>query len=322
MCREITTEQPVSEFLKMPSMDYESFMTSFHSYCGRHYAKCVEPENFIGRIASRDLSGVEVVDIQCNAERVDRTQQDTRLDGVDHYCALVQITGKCAFAQKDRVMKLQVGDVALFDAARPLAAFVGEQPGQWTAFHFPRRPLAAHFGFEPTAAVAHSDTLPGRLLFQMVHDAAGLAEADIGEAEPYMRSVIYDLIAAMFVAADPHVVSGPSDKLFARLCRIIKGRYAEPDLDPNDVAAEAGISLRYLQKLFTVRGSSFTHVVQSLRLDQAARHLERREQLHSKQPVNEIAYTCGFRNYTHFARQFRRRFGHPPGAHAEHCGGN
>ena len=27
----------------------------------------------------------------------------------------------------------------------------------------------------------------------------------------------------------------------------------------------------------------------------------------------EIAYACGFRDYTHFARKFRRRFGYPPG---------
>ena len=159
-----------------------------------------------------------------------------------------------------------------------------------------------------------------RLAAFLVRDAASAAEADAGEAGPFMRSVIYDLMAAMFAASNPHVVSGHSDRLFARLCRIIRGRFAEPDLNPSDVAAEAGISVRYLQKLFTVRGSSFTHLVQSLRLDHAARHLERREQLHSKQSLSEIAYACGFRDYTHFARRFRCRFGYAPGVHAERHG--
>jgi len=31
------------------------------------------------------------------------------------------------------------------------------------------------------------------------------------------------------------------------------------------------------------------------------------------QPLGEIAYACGFRDYAHFARKFRRRFGYPPG---------
>ncbi|HZW80363.1 MAG TPA: GMC oxidoreductase [Candidatus Deferrimicrobiaceae bacterium] len=30
-----------------------------------------------------------------------------------------------------------------------------------------------------------------------------------------------------------------------------------------------------------------------------------------------MAYACGFRDYTHFAREFRHRFGHAPGAHSE-----
>jgi AraC-like DNA-binding protein len=34
------------------------------------------------------------------------------------------------------------------------------------------------------------------------------------------------------------------------------------------------------------------------------------------QPLSEIAYACGFRDYAHFARKFRHRFGNPPGAHA------
>jgi AraC-like DNA-binding protein len=43
-----------------------------------------------------------------------------------------------------------------------------------------------------------------------------------------------------------------------------------------DVAAEAGISLRYLQKLFTQSGSTCSGFIDSLRLDKAGRLLRRR----------------------------------------------
>jgi hypothetical protein len=43
--------------------------------------------------------------------------------------------------------------------------------------------------------------------------------------------------------------------------------------------------------------------------------LHRRALLNMQQPISQIAYASGFSGYTHFARQFRRRFGHPPGAH-------
>jgi AraC family transcriptional regulator, positive regulator of tynA and feaB len=78
--------------------------------------------------------------------------------------------------------------------------------------------------------------------------------------------------------------------------------------------AESGISLRYLQKLFTARGSTCSEFIYSLRLDHAARLLQRRASLATGQPLSEIAYVCGFRDYTHFARKFRQRFGYSPGA--------
>jgi AraC-like DNA-binding protein len=50
-------------------------------------------------------------------------------------------------------------------------------------------------------------------------------------------------------------------------------------------------------------------------LEYAARQLHRRTLLGPSRLISEIAYASGFSDYTHFARQFRRRFGHPPVAH-------
>jgi AraC family transcriptional activator of tynA and feaB len=117
---------------------------------------------------------------------------------------------------------------------------------------------------------------------------------------------------------DPNVDcdSEPGSPLFKRICNIIKERFADQQFSPSVAATEAGVSLRYLQKLFTARQSSCTHFIHSIRLEHASRLLHRRELLNTRQPISQIAYASGFSGYTHFARQFRRRFGHPPGAHA------
>src|ERR1700731_3882511 len=86
-----------------------------------------------------------------------------------------------------------------------------------------------------------------------------------------MQLAIYDLLGALFTESDLPVVSSHTDKLFTRLTSIIKDRFADPDFGPCQVAAEAGISLRYLQKLFTARNSTCTHFIHSVRLDHAAR---------------------------------------------------
>ena len=54
--------------------------------------------------------------------------------------------------------------------------------------------------------------------------------------------------------------------------------------------------------------------ISSARLDHAARLIERRALMKTGQPLSDIAYACGFRDYTHFARGFRQRFGAAPGA--------
>ena len=136
-----------------------------------------------------------------------------------------------------------------------------------------------------------------------------------------MRLVVYDLLGALFAPPAP-LGSRHTDKLFARVCGIIKDRFADPDISPREVAAETGISLRYLQKLFTVRGSTCSHYISSLRLDHAAHLIERRALMKTGQPLSDIAYACGFRDYTHFARGFRQRFGTTPGAVGAGATGN
>jgi AraC-like DNA-binding protein len=135
-------------------------------------------------------------------------------------------------------------------------------------------------------------------------------------ANAYMRLAFYDLLGALFAPSDPEDASLHTDKLFARICDIIKDRFADPDFGPCEAAVEAGISLRYLQKLFTARNSTCSHFIYSVRLDHAVRLLERRSFLKTSQPISEIAYVSGFGDYTNFNRKFRRRFGHTPGSHS------
>ena len=133
-------------------------------------------------------------------------------------------------------------------------------------------------------------------------------------ADSYMQLAVYDLVGALFAPSDQSYGSRYADKLFARVRDIIKQGYADPDFGPPEVAARVGISLRYLQKLFTQRDPTCSEFIYSLRLDHGAQLLRR--PLRSGQPLGEISYASGFRDYTHFARKFRYRFGHPPGAHS------
>jgi AraC-like DNA-binding protein len=277
----------------------------------------MEPKAFAGRARPRSLCGFVAMDLSCNAHRVERTQRDVRLDGVDHCYAVFQVAGHSTMSQNDRPVQLAAGDVALVDSARPVTYVSEERYGQWFSLQLPRRSLISHLGFEPQNGFGgRGQARAGRLLFQLVRDAANDEEAMSSPAVNYMQLAVYDLLGALFAPSDPMPASLHADKLFRRIRDIIGDRYADPDFGPCEVAIEAGISLRYLQKLFTARNLTCSHFIHSVRLDQAARLLRRRALLNTIQPISEIAYASGFRDYTNFARKFRRRFGRSPGADA------
>ena len=216
--------------------------------------------------------------------------------------------------QIDQAAQLAVGDVALVDAARPVTYLSRFRSPQWLTLRLPRKSVRSHFGFEPQGGVSRQRTRVSRLLFDLIRDAD--MESAPSSADPYMQLAVYDLVGALFAPPDPRPLSRASDKLFARISSAIKDGFADPDFGPVEVAAEAGISLRYVQKLLTERGTTCGELIYSHRLDHAAHLLHRRALFGTGQPLSEIAYACGFRDYAHFARRFHKRFGHSPGAYA------
>lgn len=300
---------------RAPQLDYDAWATSLRELGARYNPVAVDPKSFAGWVRPFTVCGFVGLDLSCNADHIERTFQDTRLDGREHYFALLQVAGHATMSQNDQTVKLTAGDVAIVDSARPGIYFPHTGNAQWLSLHLPRRSLASHLGFEPLGGICGCDgTAAGRLLHHIVLDALGGDELSSHRAESYMQLAIYDLLGALFAPSDPGQGSRSTDKLFARVCGVMRERFADPDFGPFDVAVEAGISLRYVQKLFTERGTTCTQFLYSLRLDRAAQLLRRRALLGKAQPLSEIAYACGYSDYSHFARTFRCRFGASPGA--------
>jgi acetamidase/formamidase/AraC-like DNA-binding protein len=121
-----------------------------------------------------------------------------------------------------------------------------------------------------------------------------------------------DLFLALIAGGETAGAASPSiAALFSRLTLAIERRLHDPNLTARRIARTEGISERYLQKLFEQNGVSFGHYLRDRRLERARAALigptERRA------PVADVAYNCGFADAANFNRQFRERFGVPPG---------
>jgi AraC-like DNA-binding protein len=95
-----------------------------------------------------------------------------------------------------------------------------------------------------------------------------------------------------------------------RICQTIETLLSDPDLTPSRIAQEHGVSLRYMQKLFTLADNSFSHYVRSRRLERCRADLISPQ--HVQLSISEICFRWGFNGSAHFSRSFRNQYGVSP----------
>jgi AraC-like DNA-binding protein len=298
-----------------PVMDFDAWRALFRAYIPGEYSlgnnRC---DSFAGSVRARYVSGLTAVDVESNSHCFERTVRDIRRDEVDHFGFAISISGIATMSQNDQAVKFVPGDCVFITTRRPLSYAISEQRfSRFVSLLVPRRLLTSTIGFEPRGGVSwRSDTLAVRLLSRLILDVQ-CQEPVSAAAEHHMQLAICDLIGALMASNDLLSYSSYKEKVFARISDIVKEHFTDPEFGPREVAMEAGVSLRYLQQFFTARGTTCSRFIQSLRLEHAARLVRCRNLTRSGQPLTDIAHLSGFREYSHFSRLFRHRFGRSPG---------
>lgn len=95
-----------------------------------------------------------------------------------------------------------------------------------------------------------------------------------------------------------------------RIWRTIEARLEDAELSLADVAAEHGLSVRYVQKLFEESGQSFTNYLRKRRLEQARADLA--NPLNIDVSITSICFRWGFNDAATFSRAFRDEFDQSP----------
>jgi AraC-like DNA-binding protein len=302
-----------------PVMEFDTWRALYRTHFPGEYSLGTDWNGpFSGSVRTRSVSGLPAVEVGSVDYRFERTLRDTRRDDEDYFGLALLVSGRSDFDQNDRKIELFPGNCALIDMRRPFtyAAVSEQQFGRFVSLLVPRRSLTSALGFEPGGGLSWgSDRLAVRLLSRLILDAQD-CDPDGAGAEHHMQRAICDLLGALTASNNLLSYSSHQEKTFARIKNIVKHHFADPKIGPPEIANEVGISLRYLQKLFTARGTTCSRFIQSVRLEHAARLVRLRNLTGSGQPLTEIARLSGFQEYRYFARRFRDHFGHPPSTEA------
>jgi AraC-like DNA-binding protein len=218
-------------------------------------------------------------------------------------------------SQLGRSAELATADAVLMSHS-DLGSLAFDDESRYIALALPKAALAARvpdigalFG-RPVPAANPAQRILRRYL--------DLAEHDLAAADPDLRTVfadhVCDLLAlALGATRDAGAQAQLRGLAAARLHAIrdaIRRGCTRPDFSIHTVAAQHGISARYVQRIFEESGTTFTEYLTGQRLAAAHRSLSRRAG--DRRPISAIALDCGFSDVSYFNRAFRRRYGCTP----------
>lgn len=133
------------------------------------------------------------------------------------------------------------------------------------------------------------------------------------ELRPVELSLAQFLISCIITSDKTVTLGGAAGNRAAHLNQIrltIEAMLSNPDLDTKMIADQEGVSIRYLQKLFSASGQTFAKYVHQRRLERC------REDLVSPNwqalTITEICFRWGFNSSAHFSRAFRNHYGVSP----------
>lgn len=269
---------------------------------------------FNGRLRSRVLGGISVVEVTAGPHTVLRTPALIAKSTGRYFKLSIQLAGTGRLVQDNREALLAPGDLAIYDTSRPYElSFDGDFRTLVLMFPYELLDLPAEAMAYVTALRIPGDEGLGQLISPFLVRLADNLEALSGANGLRLVRNALDLVTTLFngeldelIAAgrDPHLL------LLGRIHDYIEANLGDPDLGPGNIAAAHYISTRHLHDLFQQIGTTVAASIRQRRLERCRRDLG--DPVLAGRPVTAIAARWGFLDAAHFSRTFRAAYGESP----------
>jgi AraC-like DNA-binding protein len=236
-------------------------------------------------------------------------------DGDDSLCIVLCRNGGAYQTQRDDDQSLTPGEAIVCDSGRLGSIHVTANSRFW-CIKVPRPRIASMLPRREKFAGIKLDRDPvaRRLLFAYL---AGTLDLDLpgdGQAVALYDQHILDLLAlSIGVEGEARRMveeGGVRAVRRAAILRAIDNRLHDPGLSAAGMAAQLGITSRYVHVLLEESGRSFSEHVLERRLAKVAEIL--RDPGERQRRIGDLALEHGFSDLSHFNRTFRRRYGATP----------
>jgi AraC-like DNA-binding protein len=241
-----------------------------------------------------------------------RTSQTIARSGLDNICLVVHLIGGCSLEIEGRSIEVHPGDVFIVDLTRHSSirapdyaslsivlprALVAPLLPNLDSLHGLVLPRSSPFN---TMLVSHLQTLFAEV------PALGLQE--VSAAASGTAALVASLLGASANGRDATRQAASIASLQA-LRRVVEANLADPDLGPEFLCQQLGMSRATLYRLFESLGG-VRRYIQQRRLTRAYQTIT--DPTHAGERVSTIAARYGFSSDSVFSRAFREAYGMSP----------
>lgn len=224
-----------------------------------------------------------------------------------------QLSGSTRISQNGRDTFLQSGDLTLVDNAAP-STFVSTGSCKKLVIEIDRRICEARLGRVGQVTTRHIDgsggvgALVSNFIQLLPLQLALLSDA----AQRKISHQLVDLVALALSEGDASATGRSSGRLISllRLKSVVDANLANPNITCEELAAAAGISVRYANQLLEAEETSLQRLLFSRRIGKCQDALADPAQAHRQ--ISDIAYSWGFGDVSHFGRLFKSATGLTP----------
>lgn len=277
--------------------------------------------SFDAEWVGRPFGSLHVSSMRVDPHKVLRTPAMTNTDDRSGFLLCVVKDGVAEVEQDGRSSRLSGGAFALLDTGRPFV-FSSPVPMRQVVVHIPRLLLTSRLPSRlvrgNTAQAVSGSAGAGALVSTLVQAVAeDHSQLSVVTATAMSTSAVDMLVAAITDGQDRTTdTESAHARDLHRAQQAIAAQLHDPDFSVVDVAAELGMSVRYLQKLFSEAGTTPRAWLYLARLERARTML-----LTTDATLTEVSCAVGFSDVSHFSRSFRQRFAASPGEYRrEHRG--
>ena len=270
--------------------------------------------DFEGSIRQHTLPGLDVSVVTSGPQKVMRTPGHISHSSDDYFLVSIQARGQGVVRQDGRDAVLSAGDFALYDSTRPYQLLF-DQSFEQIVLKLPGERLRSELRDTEalTATTVSGREGAGHLLISMIRTL----REDIDALQPASALAVANGVLSILVAGLQTLPAARSPGLsqlaafhLARIKRRIDEQLADPALSVSSLAAQLGLSVSQIHRVFGSEPLTPAQYIWERRLEACSRDL--REPRLAGRTVSEIAFGRGFNDAAHFSRVFRERFGSTP----------